>query len=952
MLFHGQVDQLYARTDMRLNMTIKCFFCPAHFRSGDELLQHAEQEHQTLWRDSEPTYQFFRKLFFTRSGCLCNPGSMPGDDQHQCAALRQLAMLFVDFGMPICIPYAFKAQELVDLFYPLMSFKGMKEVTTHLMLRQFAKLWQHRELHELLKSTCLVCQEPMQLTHLIAHLEVAHDLPLRRYQYHLQQLAKIYVALQSDVWACDFCGAHLQIDEIDFGFAARAYDHLLSCPLLMHMAVLLGHPIWEVSWPDVVTWPDQATLLEQHRQRSLRMWQLNALCSDHPAAAYMLVAQCGKWYLDDPIIKDMLNNQCLICGKHFFSSSAFLHHLFDSHNFHQMDTELSHSLLEYLTRAVPCDFCGSTDHTAEPGRRCISLFNLSVFLCNSYGLPRGRGYEHSADHGSLEAHLDTRRLGLTQCSQARGERRIQCEAPSNQGQGQGTTSGQLASCHTDVDTTGDSARGLHQCPVDGESVPSSFQPRSRLHCGRDDQGLGQLATDGSQNGPIETSPGMHDDGDPDDPPDQALNRGGNRCDHQRLSEVSSHRCTGHHALPPMGLETSKTGALQRQAPEHWRNVDCSQEHYPTDARPSSHGEIPLPAEVGQCDKPIGAMDVDDLLEDQCGALERNQDALISRLLATDYDEDQTANDATIPIGPAPSAKRSLRVLLNKSGTACFINAALLGLAWLTLQCDGLQTGSWAMGFQLMWLLTTWSPAPIDVLVHEAFLELLDGETWGLADINKQQDLLDFLCFLLPVLMPTFLHRGWITRPALLSDVSDLRIKDEKGHRFQPLRLGLTDFAVSMCTLQSLVNAWHDPLGLCRAFEEDSRCKCIAVDRVIPPHNVKCTQKISLGDGTLQIPIFTETGLVVYRQFYISAVVFHIGSDSSHGHYRCAVRMHHMWYVYDDGRPPDQCSTLSDLILTQLCLVWIQHTPVRNNAPLLLNDFSEGMRPANAADDGQ
>lgn len=63
-------------------------------------------------------------------------------------------------------------------------------------------------------------------------------------------------------------------------------------------------------------------------------------------------------------------------------------------------------------------------------------------------------------------------------------------------------------------------------------------------------------------------------------------------------------------------------------------------------------------------------------------------------------------------------------------------------------------------------------------------------------------------------------------------------------------------------------------------------------------------------------------------------------------------MHHMWYVYDDGRPPDQCSTLSDLILTQLCLVWIQHTPVRNNAPLLLNDFSEGVRPANAADDGQ
>ena len=35
MLFHGQVDQLYARTDMRMQMTLRCFFCPGNFRSGD-----------------------------------------------------------------------------------------------------------------------------------------------------------------------------------------------------------------------------------------------------------------------------------------------------------------------------------------------------------------------------------------------------------------------------------------------------------------------------------------------------------------------------------------------------------------------------------------------------------------------------------------------------------------------------------------------------------------------------------------------------------------------------------------------------------------------------------------------------------------------------------------------------------------------------------------------------
>ena len=294
LLFHGQVDQLYSRPALRMTLTIHCMFCSSSFRTGDELRRHSVMAHAEIWRDSEPTFQYLRKLFFTRSGCLCNPGEIPGDDQHQCIALRQVAMIFSDFGMPICVPYAFKAQDLMDLLFPHLTFQGLKEVSTHLMLRQFAKLWQHRELLQLLRSTCLICQEQLQINQIVAHMEVAHEMPLSRYQYHMQQLARIYVGLQSDEWACDFCGTHLQIDEVDFGFAARAFEHLLMCPLLLQMAVLFGHPIWEFAWPTVVSWPDQATLLEQHRIRNLRLWQLNAKISEHPASAYMHLAQCGK----------------------------------------------------------------------------------------------------------------------------------------------------------------------------------------------------------------------------------------------------------------------------------------------------------------------------------------------------------------------------------------------------------------------------------------------------------------------------------------------------------------------------------------------------------------------------------------------------------------------------------------------------------------------------------
>ena len=116
-------------------------------------------------------------------------------------------MLFHDFGMPICIPFAYSAKDLMDSLMPLLIFPSVQFVTRSLMLRKFAKIWQHRELTPLLKTTCLACQEMMQLGKLQAHMEVAHDMPMKRFQYHMKQ---IFVAFQSDEFACDLCGACTQ----------------------------------------------------------------------------------------------------------------------------------------------------------------------------------------------------------------------------------------------------------------------------------------------------------------------------------------------------------------------------------------------------------------------------------------------------------------------------------------------------------------------------------------------------------------------------------------------------------------------------------------------------------------------------------------------------------------------------------------------------------------------
>ena len=220
----------------------------------------------------------------------------------------------------------------------------------------------------------------------------------------------------------------------------------------------------------------------------------------------------------------------------------------------------------------------------------------------------------------------------------------------------------------------------------------------------------------------------------------------------------------------------------------------------------------------------------------------------------------------------------------------------------------------------MVLLTSWSLVPIDLLQAPAFVSLLDGVTWGKTDLGRQQDAIDFLCYLLPMMMPSFFHCGWLPRLAYNTDVSDLRLADEKGHRFQPLRLMFQNLDLPCSHIQTLIHAWHDGLGLCRAFEEASPCKCIYIDRAVPPDNQKCLQAVQIGDGSISLPVFSSTGDVEYHTYGIQAVVLHIGSDPTQGHYRCAVRSQGQWLIYEDGQLPEQIQQLTHEHETQICVL--------------------------------
>ena len=92
-------------------------------------------------------------------------------------------------------------------------------------------------------------------------------------------------------------------------------------------------------------------------------------------------------------------------------------------------------------------------------------------------------------------------------------------------------------------------------------------------------------------------------------------------------------------------------------------------------------------------------------------------------------------------------KRLVRVLLNTTGTACYINAFLVALCWCTLLTNGLEPTEWLFGFELMRGLTQWSCVPLNVQLYPPFRWLLTG-VWTDDELLAQQDIMEFgtICF--------------------------------------------------------------------------------------------------------------------------------------------------------------------------------------------------------------
>lgn len=170
----GLLPLVQFRPMLRLALTLHCQLCNTRFQSSALLMMHLRTEHLDALRACDSWTTLLMWVIFCSQGCLCNPAENHGTPGHTCPMLIQLAILITQDTTSVIIPWHYRAVDILDVFEPLINGPALTRVSTMLMARQFEALMLSSDVHRLLTSQCIWCDEAVPIARAVDHLRTAH----------------------------------------------------------------------------------------------------------------------------------------------------------------------------------------------------------------------------------------------------------------------------------------------------------------------------------------------------------------------------------------------------------------------------------------------------------------------------------------------------------------------------------------------------------------------------------------------------------------------------------------------------------------------------------------------------------------------------------------------------------------------------------------------------------
>ena len=274
-----------------------------------------------------------------------------------------------------------------------------------------------------------------------------------------------------------------------------------------------------------------------------------------------------------------------------------------------------------------------------------------------------------------------------------------------------------------------------------------------------------------------------------------------------------------------------------------------------------------------------------------------------------------------------SELRVVRILLNHKNL-CYANSLIICLAWAAILMGGIEPRDWPYGgFELFRTLTAMSGVPINLATFQPFLWLFRTGThfgWTIEDLDIQNDVSEFAFWLLSRTQPRFVHCQWASQLLRQGHIEEQN-GTERGSQHGPILIPIYAPKQQHCTLQALIDVWHDGPGVCRSAEKVGHVLILSISRFLPETNIKNTQQIAVSN-TVRFPFFTNSeGDVHFYEFQVCGLIYHVGASPITGHYRAVLNCGSRWLDYDDGRLPDTLTELTAHICANIVMVWLKPT---------------------------
>eukprot|EP00434_Breviolum_minutum_P009332 symbB.v1.2.008225.t1/scaffold497.1/size195672/7 len=518
------------------------------------------------------------------------------------------------------------------------------------------------------------------------------------------------------------------------------------------------------------------------------------------------------------------------------------------------------------------------------------------------------------DVGDLERNLASQRVaeGLQTASFTGRQIQEQIKHPTTSGPTSGRSRSRSRGART-VEShcqAHSSARGHTGSTFATESVHLAHESRTRQSSAFDDGKESELARRKSQDHIIEEQSCIIDDGytdrEGDQTPDSTEGRG---TSHGRTGSPYSHR---RWKMPIFGMAPTTTSldSKQRSAAGSISPVADPCRNPRTPEGPNFSATVPQLAEDGSGCGATGGGGVSVATHSVASSACLHGEDLISQCLATRIDRLEETDSNQISFGKTSSniigKKRSLRICLNKPHLFCWLNAIALSLGWLGLTV-AYPHELWIENNWMFRELTKFTPMPIELYNGDATFTALLQDWVGSHDWNQQQDAVEFLYYLLPLLAPYFFTGTWVPKWAADDPrpfQETLGENDVRGDRFAPILMSIC-LQVADYTLQDFINYWHDVAGHQRTLIGIPQGTCIYLDRLqIEPSPHKDTTAVRI-PSYVRMPCH-GAGQIEWIAFDVVAVTYHTGSSFTSGHWQTSIWQglpYQRWLHYDDGALP-------------------------------------------------